>query len=117
METENKSEKEKTNAVIKIDDTVNELFLQDEVRLQTPVVMSFVPSFFATASLPFKNVHKQVFTRKGANGLSLTLTSPINVPFGKYGRLLLSILTTHAVVSKEKAVPVYIEYALSLIHI
>ena len=75
-----------------------------------PKYLSYIPGLFTTASLPFKNVKKTVFTRKGSQGLTLTLTSPVNVPFGKYGRLLLTVLTTHAVLSKEKNAPVLIEY-------
>lgn len=94
------------------DSSVTELFdtLKDEPQLPA-MYMSYIPSFFTTASLPFKNVNKTTFTRKGAQGVTLTLTSPLNVPFGKFGRLLLSVLTTHAVLSKEKNVPVMIEYA------
>lgn len=83
--------------------------LEIEAQKNQPT-MAFVPSFFTTASLPFKNVHKAVFIRKGSNGITLTLTSPKNVPFGKYGRLLLSVLTTHAVLSKDKNNAVNIEY-------
>lgn len=72
--------------------------------------LSFIPSFFTTASLPFRNIHKPVFIRKGSNGITLTLSSPKNVPFGKYGRLLLTVLTTHAVLSKEKNQAVRIEF-------
>ena len=91
------------------DDTLNELF--DIVTTgDQPKYLSYIPGLFTTASLPFKNVNKTVFTRKGSQGLTLTLTSPINVPYGRYGRLLLTILTTHAVLSKEKNVPVLIEY-------
>lgn len=74
-------------------------------------VIGFLPSFFTTASLPLRNVNRSTFVRRGSNGISLTLTAMENVPFGRYGRLLLSILTTHAVISKEKGVPVFIEYA------
>ncbi|MCR5496194.1 MAG: plasmid encoded RepA protein [Treponema sp.] len=56
-------------------------------------------------------MHKTVFIRKGSQGVTLTLSSPKNVPFGKYGRLLLTILTTHAVISQEKENPLLIEYA------
>lgn len=93
-----------------IDDTEGELFgsLKDDAK--PTVYMSYLPSFFTTASLPFKNVNRTSFTRKGSNGVTLTITSPSNVPFGKYGRLLLSVLTTHAVLSKDKNVPVMIEY-------
>lgn len=77
---------------------------------EEPKYLSYIPGLFTTASLPFKNVKKTVFTRKGSQGLSLTLTSPINVPYGRYGRLLLTVLTTHAVLSKDKNVPVMIEY-------
>lgn len=83
--------------------------LEIEAQKSSPV-MAFIPSFFTTASLPFKNVHKPVFVRKGANGITLTLSSPKNVPFGKYGRLLLSVLTTHAVLSKEKNQAVLLEF-------
>ena len=64
--------------------------------------LAYLPALFTTASLPFRNVNKTVFERKGSNGISLKLTSPTNVPFGRYGRLLLSILTTHAVLEKNK---------------
>lgn len=92
------------------DTSVEELFeiLENGSK---PKYLSYIPGLFTTASLPFKNVNKTVFTRKGSQGLTLTLTSPINVPFGRYGRLLLTVLTTHAVLSKEKNAPVLIEYA------
>ena len=91
------------------DDSIEALF--DLVTSgEEPKYLSYIPGLFTTASLPFKNVKKTVFTRKGSQGLTLTLTSPFNVPFGRYGRLLLIVLTTHAVLSKEKNVPVMIEY-------
>ena len=77
---------------------------------EEPKYLSYIPGLFTTASLPFKNVKKTVFIRKGSQGLTLTLTSPLNVPYGRYGRLLLTVLTTHAVLSKEKNVPAMIEY-------
>ena len=77
---------------------------------EEPKYLSYIPGLFTTASLPVKNVKKTVFVRKGSQGLTLTLTSPLNVPYGRYGRLLLTVLTTHAVLSKEKNVPVMIEY-------
>ena len=77
---------------------------------EEPKYLSYIPGLFTTASLPFKNVKKTVFIRKGSQGLTLTLTSPLNVPYGRYGRLLLTVLTTHAVLTKEKNVPVMIEY-------
>ncbi len=91
------------------DESLHELFSIIENGEQ-PKYLSYIPGLFTTASLPFKNVNKTVFTRKGSQGLTLTLTSPVNVPFGRYGRLLLTVLTTHAVLSKEKNVPVIIEY-------
>lgn len=92
------------------DQSVISLFDMEIEAQKQQQVMSFVPSFFTTASLPFKNMHKPVFVRKGSNGITLTLTSPKNVPFGKYGRLLLTVLTTHAVLAKEKQAAVGIEY-------
>lgn len=101
---------DQSNSLIPLDNTVDELFELDAERVE-PHTMGFVPSFFTTASLPFKNVHKTIFVRKGSNGITLTLTSPKNVPFGRYGRLLLSVLTTRAVQSKEKKTRVCIEYS------
>ncbi|MCQ2589579.1 MAG: plasmid encoded RepA protein [Treponema sp.] len=61
----------------------------------------FLSSPFITASLPLKDINKNIFKRK-YNNISLSITSSAEkVPFGKYGRLLLTILTTHAVVSKN----------------
>ena len=96
-------------SLIPMDNSINELF-DLEVKADKKKQIGYIPSFFTTASLPFKNVHKTTFVRKGSNGLTLTLTSPKNVPFGKYGRLLLSILTTHAVIQKNSDLPVSIEY-------
>ena len=98
------------NSLVPVDDTVSELFALDNTREKKRQI-AYIPSFFTTASLPFKNMHKTVFVRKGSNGLTLTLTSPKNVPYGKYGRLLLSILTTHAVISKNREGPILLEYA------
>lgn len=96
--------------LVPLDNTVAELFELDKTREKKKQI-AYLPSFFTTASLPFKNMHKTVFVRKGSQGLTLTLTSPKNVPFGKYGRLLLSVFTTHAVISKKTEGPVLIEYA------
>lgn len=101
---------EKENFPAVQDNSVSELFglvLDNEKERK---VMSYLPGLFTTASLPFKNIKKTSFTRRGSQGLTLRLTSPINVPYGKYGRLLLTILTTHAVLSKTKSVPVIVEY-------
>ncbi|MCR4821504.1 MAG: plasmid encoded RepA protein [Treponema sp.] len=99
------------NDLIPVDNSANELFdsLESESKDQQ-MLMSYIPSFFTTASLPFKNINKTEFTRKASNGISLILNSPVNVPFGRYGRLLLSVFTTHAVLSKEKKAPVVIEF-------
>ena len=98
-------------SLIPLDNSTTELFRSFKPETTaTALYMSYIPSFFTTASLPFKNVNKTTFTRKGSQGVTLTLTSPTNVPFGKFGRLLLSVLTTHAVLSKEKNAPVMIEY-------
>ena len=93
-----------------VDNSIDELFNLEETR-QVKKQIGYIPSFFTTASLPFKNIHKTTFIRKGSNGVTLTLSSPKNVPFGRYGRLLLSILTTHAVISQNKDNPLMIEYA------
>ena len=57
------------------DDSIEALF--DLVTSgEEPKYLSYIPGLFTTASLPFKNVKKTVFTRKGSQGLTLTLTSP-----------------------------------------
>lgn len=96
--------------IIKEDDSIQELFALEATR-KKPKTLAFIPSFFTTASLPFRNVNSPVFIRKGSNGIKLKLMAPENVPYGKHGRLLLSLLTTHAVLSKEKDSTVIIEYA------
>lgn len=101
------------NKTVTIDDSSTELFASFQELVPSKddkKLLSFIPSFFTTASLPFKNINRNVFIRKGSQGITLTLNSPKNVPYGKYGRLLLSILTTHAVLSKEKNQQVTIEY-------
>ena len=98
-------------ALAQIDNSDNELFESLELsKTQEKKSLSYIPSFFTTASLPFKNLNKTEFVRKASNGISLLLNSPINVPYGRYGRLLLSVFTTHAVLSKEKDSAVLIEF-------
>ena len=94
--------------ITKID---TELFPFDEMKDKVKVeYRSYMSSPFIAASLPLKDVKKNTFTRE-YNNISLTLTSDTKVPFGKNGRLLLSILTTHAVLKKNKpGEPVVIEY-------
>ena len=65
---------------------------------------SFIPSIFISAALPLRDVKKTLFDRK-YNNITLHLSSPNQVPYGKYGRLLLSVLTTHAVQSKNHLNP------------
>jgi len=101
---------ESQDSLIPIDNSVNDLFDSLEPNHNTQMTLSYIPSFFTTASLPFKNINKTEFVRKASNGISLILNSPSNVPFGRYGRLLLSVFTTHAVLSKEKGKPVIIEF-------
>lgn len=97
-------------SLIQIDNSANELFDSLSLQQEKPLVLSYIPSFFTTASLPFKNINRTEFIRKASNGISLILNSPTNVPYGKYGRLILSVFTTHAVLSKEKNKQVIIEF-------
>lgn len=100
----------KNTSLVPVDNSANELFDSLSEKNEEVMVLSYIPSFFTTASLPFKNINKTEFIRKASNGISLILNSPTNVPYGKYGRLILSVFTTHAVLSKEKGVPVVIEF-------
>lgn len=60
----------------------------------------FLPSVFISASLPLRDVKSPYFKRK-YNNIELYLTGAPKVPYGKYARLLLAILTTHAVLSEK----------------
>ena len=65
-----------STSLIPIDNSTTELFQSFKNETHTPALyMSYIPSFFTTASLPFKNVNKTTFTRKGSQGVTLTLTS------------------------------------------
>lgn len=87
----------------------NELFPAEETESRVQY-RSYMSSPFIAAALPLKDVKKSTFKRE-YNNISLTLTSDSKVPFGKNGRLLLSILTTHAVLSKKvEGQPVVLEY-------
>jgi len=92
---------------------IEELFPLEEIKSHSKKELqyrSYMSSPFIAASLPLKDVKKNLFTRT-YNNISLTLTSDTKVPFGKNGRLLLSILTTHAVLKKNKpGEPVVLEY-------
>ena len=107
----NKAENEETEKTTENYEIIpmDELFIAEKKR-QEKKLMAYIPSFFTTASLPFRNVNSPVFIRKGSNGITLKLTAPENVPFGKYGRLLLSLFTTHAVLSPNKDCAVMIVY-------
>lgn len=99
------------NFLVQVDNSESELFDSlEQIKPEEQKTLSYIPSFFTTASLPFKNLNKTEFVRKASNGVSLLLNSPTNVPYGLYGRLLLSVFTTHAVLSKEKGIPVTIEF-------
>ncbi len=77
-----------------------ELFPAESSEKTVQKFRSYLSSPFIAAALPQKDVKKNVFKRK-YNNIELNLTSDTKVPFGKNGRLLLSILTTHAVLGKS----------------
>ena len=64
-------------------------------------LMGYYPSCFITAALPLRNTHSKAFERN-YNNVHLSIVSGKNVPFGKYARLLLTIFTTHAVITKQE---------------
>lgn len=90
----------------------------EEINNEEKQLRSYIPSPFIVASLPLRDVKKNVFERK-YNNITLRLTGGLKVPFGKYGRLLLSILTTHAVLAKNdsdgKPVTLYYKSLQSLL--
>ena len=87
------------------------LFPEEEKPENQLKFRSYLASPFIAAALPLKDVKKNVFERR-YNNISFKITSDLKVPFGKNGRLLLSILTTHAVLGKgaSEGKPVVIVY-------
>lgn len=88
------------NEIPELFDKIDELVEFNAKNRETQKYRSFMPTPFIAAALPARDVKKNVFIRK-YNNITLRLTGGIKVPFGKYGRLLLTILTTHAVVNKN----------------
>lgn len=84
----------------------NELFKPEEVEVQK---RAFVPSVFISAALPLRDNKRNTFTRK-YNNITMTLSGATKVPYGKYGRLLLAILTTHAVQEKGREGDIVLTY-------
>lgn len=91
------------------------LFNENEIMpVDKRDLMAFFPSVFIMSALPLKDVKKSVFTRK-YNDISLTINNYAiteddnkkRVPYGKYARLVLALLTTKAKIhSKEDKVVV-----------
>lgn len=75
------------------------------------LLRAYIPSVFISAALPLREVKRNVFERR-YNNITLKLSGAKGVPYGKYGRLLLSVFTTHAVLEKNSAggKPVLIRY-------
>ena len=79
----------------------NELLPFENKAGETTHYRSYIPSDFILASLPLRDVKSPSFQRK-MNNVELYITGSGNVPYGKYARLLLSVLTTHAVLQGEE---------------
>lgn len=80
---------------------LQDLFPPEETRREiVKKFRSYIASPFIAAALPLKDVKKNIFERK-YNNINFKLTSDIKVPYGKNGRLLLTIMTTHAVLDKD----------------
>ena len=74
---ENKPENEETENINEKNELIpmDEMFVVEKKR-QERKLMAYIPSFFTTASLPFRNVNSPVFIRKGSNGITLNLQLP-----------------------------------------
>lgn len=88
---------------------MNDLELFDKEEVSEPQKRAFVPSVFISAALPLRDNKKNTFVRK-YNNITMKLSGADKVPYGKYGRLLLAILTTHAVQQKGSEGKVILEY-------
>ena len=99
--------------IMENENVISELFEIDLVDSNKEVknYKAYLPSPFIAAALPLRDVKKNLFIRK-YNNITLKLTGGEKVPFGKYGRLLLTTLTTRAVINKTSVPkgPVTIEY-------
>lgn len=87
----------------------NEVLLFENIVEEKKHYRSYIPSDFILASLPLRNVMSPSFQRK-MNNVELYITGSGNVPYGKYARLLLSILTTHAVLQGDDENDLVITY-------
>lgn len=76
------------------------LTLFDNLESNEKPSRAFLPSPFISASLPLRDIKGSLFTRK-YNGIEMILTGAPKVPYGVYGRLVLSLLTTHAVLDEK----------------
>ena len=81
------------------ENVISELFEIDLVDSNKEVknYKAYLPSPFIAAALPLRDVKKNLFIRK-YNNITLKLTGGEKVPFGKYGRLLLTTLTTRVTI-------------------
>ncbi len=61
----------------------------------------FIASPFVLASLPLRDIKKGEFVRK-YNDVQLHITGYPKVPYGKYARYMLILMTTHCVLSEAK---------------
>lgn len=93
-----------------MNDNLPSLFKDEIIHEENKTIhrRSYIPSAFITASLPVRDVNAPTFHRK-FNNIELFLTGSPKVPYGKYARLLLSIITTKAVLSKTDG-SVIVEY-------
>lgn len=82
-----------------MDSNLPSLF-EGEEEIEEKHKRSYLPSAFITASLPLRDVNSSNFQRK-FNNIELYINGSPKVPYGKYARLLLSVLTTKAVLSTE----------------
>ena len=78
------------------DSIIEDLYFKGSDEL----LLGYIPSVFISASLPLRAVRGNSFKRK-YNNIELCLNGSNGLPYGKYGRILLSVLTTHAVLEKN----------------
>ena len=73
-------------------------------------LIGYLPSVFVMMAFPLKDTKKNVFKRS-YQGRQMIVSNTTKVPFGPYGRNLLSILTTHAVAGfREEGQGVEVRY-------
>lgn len=80
-----------------------------ESEFNTIKFRSYLPSLFIAAALPLRDVKSNIFERK-YNNVNLKISGATKVPYGKNGRLILSLITTYSVLNVGKSEKILVSF-------